>query len=139
MRNTPRLLSTAALVMMFGGIGCSNPARPTAPDPAPVDPGFEVVTFGIKSVQIEIVPGSQPRAIAHVTATFSDSCGSIGGARQVRSGKALAVTLIGQRPTHAICLQVITDRTTAVTLEGTFPRGNYVVTINSVATSFSVP
>ena len=139
MRNTPRHLSTAVAILLLGGAGCSNPARPETPDPAPVDPGFEVVSFGIKSVQVEIVPGPQQRAIAHVTGSFGDSCGSIGPVRQSRSGKVVAVTMVGQHPTHAVCLPAITDRTTAVTLEGTFPRGNYVVTVNGVAAAFSVP
>jgi hypothetical protein len=135
MRNTPRLLSAAA-VLGLAAVGCSSPS-PAQPEP--VAPDFQVSPLGVSRVAVEVSPDARPHVVAHVFGAFPDSCGSINSTRQIRYQNIVTATVLGQRPTHGICAAVITPVQVDLVLEGMFFSGDYVVTVNGVTAAFSVP
>jgi hypothetical protein len=73
---------------------------------------------------------------AHVRGVIGDGCSSLHSVEQERTGNAVVVTILRQRPANAICTQIARLYDDTIRLDGAFPPGTYVVRVNGTETSF---
>ena len=108
---------------------CSNPAAPT-PDPVRVDP------IQIDKVDVLISQTAPPQASAHVTGVVGDGCSTLKSVTQARSGNAVTLTILRERPVDAVCSQLARVYDDTLALEGTYPAGRYTLTVNGREVAF---
>jgi hypothetical protein len=56
---------------------------------------------------------------------------------QQRSGNIVTVTILRERPRHAICIQIAKLYDDVIRLEGSFPPGVYQLRVNAFETTFT--
>jgi hypothetical protein len=122
------LLFAIALGLCAGG--CST----VEPDPVPQ---FLITPIQIERVDVRILESSPPQATAHVEGVIGDGCTELNSERQVRSGSTVTITVLAQRPPNAICTQVAKLYRKDIPLEGAFPPGPYILSVNGVEKAFT--
>jgi hypothetical protein len=122
-------ISVAALVAASGA-GCASPSTP-----APAPPRTLVRPIQIESV--DVVVSSAPSA--HVRGVIGDGCTELAGVTTSRSGNRVTVTILSTRPEEAICIQIARLYDATLALPGDYPPGQYVLGVNSVEKTFTVP
>lgn len=120
-----------ACALVLAGAGCT---RTVEPDPVPE---FLITPIVIERVDVRVLETSPPQAVAHVEGVIGDGCSELNSQRQVRDGNTVTITVLGQRPPHAICTQIAKIYREDIPLEGVFPPGQYVLNVNGVARTFS--
>ena len=109
------------------GAACSNPAGPdVVVEPIQVD-----------RVDVLVLESFPPQASAHVVGVVGDGCASLHSVRQARSGNAVTVTILRQRPRTAVCTQIALLYDEVIPLDGQYPPGDYVVRVNDVQRTFT--
>jgi hypothetical protein len=109
------------------GTACSSPA-PTPP------PRIIARPIQVDSVEVALAPPS-----AHVRGVIGDGCTELGGVSIARSENSVTVTIFSTRPEGAICIQIAKLYDAVLVLPGDYPPGQYVLRVNSVEKTFSVP
>jgi hypothetical protein len=122
-------IAVAALVAASGA-GCDSPSTP-----APAPPRILVRPIQIESV--EVVVASAPSA--HVRGVIGDGCTELAGVTISRSENSVTVTILSTRPEEAICIQIARLYDATLALPGDYPPGQYVLRVNSVEKTFTVP
>src|SRR5690348_1059828 len=89
-----------ACALVLSGAGCT---RTVEPDPVPE---FLITPIVIERVDVRVLETSPPQAVAHVEGVIGDGCSALNSQRQVRDGNTVTITVLGQRPPHAICTQI---------------------------------
>jgi hypothetical protein len=121
-------IGVAALVA--SGAGCASPSAP-----APAPPRTLVRPIQIESV--DVVASSAPSA--RVRGVIGDGCTELAGVTTSRSGSNVTVTILSTRPEEAICIQIARLYDATLALPGDYPPGPYVLRVNSVEKTFTVP
>jgi hypothetical protein len=121
-------MAVAALVA--ASAGCDSPSTP-----APAPPRILVRPIQIESV--EVVVASAPSA--HVRGVIGDGCTELAGVTTSRSENRVTVTILSTRPEEAICIQIARLYDATLALPGDYPPGQYVLRVNSVEKTFTVP
>jgi len=129
MRRRIGLLSPLLVAALVVQAACDQRAPP-GPSPLPI--------VRIGSIDVLIAQPNPAQVTVWVRGTLPDACSAIDTIRQERAGQRVAVTIQAKR-IGAICVQVIVPFDTTVRLDGLFARGNYVVEVNDVERSFTVP
>jgi len=106
----------------------STPATP------PVAP---VIVRPIHIDSVEVVLEGAPAA--HVRGVIGDGCTEVSSVTQARTGAAIEITILGQRPSEAICTQIAKLYDAVLPLAGAFPAGVYVLKVNGVEATFALP
>jgi hypothetical protein len=123
-------IAVAALVAASGA-GCDSPSTPASPPPRTL-----VRPIQIESVDVVVAPSPS----AHVRGVIGDGCTELGGVITRRgSENDIGITILSTRPEGAICIQIARLYDAVLVLPGDFPPGQYVLRVNSVERTFSVP
>jgi hypothetical protein len=126
MRGTVGLVVAAALV---AACGSSRPAAPSPSVPVTIRP--------IHVDSVEVLLGSAPAV--HVKGVVGDGCTEISGTQVDRGEATVTITIYSQRPTEAICTQIARLYDEVLALPGAYPPGAYVVRVNGVEATFTIP
>ena len=106
--------------------GCSGPA---APD-------LLVEPIQIDSVEVIVMESAPPLASAHVRGILGDGCSTLQSVTQARSGNAVTLTILRQRPKDAICTQIAKLYDAVIRLDGQYPQGRYTLRVNGFEVVF---
>jgi hypothetical protein len=101
---------------------------------APSTPKTIARPIQVDSVEVLLAPPS-----AHVHGVIGDGCTELSGVSMQRSANNVSITIWSTRPEDAICSQIAKLYDATLALPGDFPPGEYVVRVNSVEKTFSVP
>lgn len=123
-----RPLRPLAVVALAAAVGCGSPAAPAPP---------RTVTRPIQIESVDVLLQGAPSA--HVRGVIGDGCTELSGVTQERSGSRITVTILSVRPEGAICTQIARLYNEVLRLPGDFPPGDYVLRVNAVEKTFSVP
>jgi hypothetical protein len=118
-----------AVVIAASGAGCDSPSTP-----APAPPRTIVRPIQVDSVEVALAPPS-----AHVRGVIGDGCTELSGVSIARSENNVTVTIFSTRPEGAICIQIAKLYDAVLVLPGDYPPGQYVLRVNSVEKTFTVP
>jgi len=109
--------------------GChSSPAAPEKP------PAVTIRPIHVDSVEVLL----QGPPAAHVQGVIGDGCTRISGVVQERGGRTIDITILAERPTDAVCIQIARLYDETLPLPGDFPPGAYVLRVNGVERAFTV-
>lgn len=111
--------------------GCSGSVEP---DPVPQ---FLIAPIQIDRVDVRVLESSPPQVTALVEGVIGDGCSELNSERQARSGSTVTITVLGQRPPNAICTQIAKLYRKEIPLEGAYPPGQYVLSVNGVEKTFT--
>ncbi len=114
-----------ALVPFLGAllVGAGACSTPTAPDEVRIDP------IQIDTVTV-MLDGAEAKA--RIRGAIGDGCSTLKSVSQSRSGNAVTVTILRERPVSAVCTQQLLLYDETIRLEGTYPPGSYTLTVNGV-------
>jgi hypothetical protein len=127
------MIARGARVIVLGVVAAAgNACSSTAPTPPP--PRIIARPIQVDSVEVALAPPS-----AHVRGVIGDGCTELSGVSIARSENNVTVTIFGTRPEGAICIQIAKLYDATLALPGDFPPGQYVLRVNSVEKTFSVP
>jgi hypothetical protein len=101
---------------------------------APSTPRTIARPIHVDSVDVLLAPPS-----VHVRGVIGDGCTELSGVSMARSGNTVSITIWSTRPQDAICIQIARLYDATLALPGDFPPGQYVLRVNSVETTFTVP
>lgn len=134
MRKTFTLLGSMGLLTLLAGASCSE-SNPTGAG----DPSDELVIepIHIERVDVLILESFPPQATAHVRGVVGDGCSELHSVQQERSGGAVTMTILRQRPREAVCIQIAKLYDEHIRLEGNYPPGEYVLSVNDFVTTFT--
>jgi hypothetical protein len=123
-------IAVAALVAASGA-GCGSPSTPPTPPRTLVRP--------IQVDSVDVLLASSPSA--HVRGVIGDGCTELAGVtmRRGENENLVTVTIFSTRAEGAICTQIAKLYDAVLALPGDFPPGQYVLRVNSVERTFSVP
>jgi hypothetical protein len=122
-----------ARVIVLGAVAAAGAAcSPTAPTPPP--PRIIARPIQVDSVEVALAPPS-----AHVRGVIGDGCTELAGVTTSRSENRVTVTILSTRPEEAICIQIAKLYDATLALPGDYPPGQYVLRVNSVEKTFTVP
>jgi hypothetical protein len=116
-----------AIVAAGAAAACSSPTVPATPKTL------------VRPIQIDTVDVVLAPPAAHVRGVLGDGCTGLAGVTTERSGNTVTLTILSTRPAEAICSQIAKLYDATLALPGDFPRGAYVLRVNSVEKTFSVP
>jgi hypothetical protein len=130
MHSSPLPRATAlALAVGLAALGCSSPTQPSGPE-------FVVKPIRIASVDIRF-HGAPPQAVAQVSGVFASACAEVNSLRQTRTGNTITVTVLDQDP-KGFCIAIPKGYRADIVLQGAFPLGDYLVSVNGVAKAFTI-
>ena len=118
-----------AVLVAAAGAGCDSPSTP-----APAPPRTIVRPIQVDSVEVALAPPS-----AHVRGVIGDGCTELDSVTVTRGENDISITIRSTRPEGAICTQIAKLYDAVLVLPGDFPPGQYVLRVNSVEKTFSVP
>jgi hypothetical protein len=121
-----RLLSVTAPLLLVACSGPSSPSLDLVVEPIQVD-----------SVDVILTEGAVPLASARVQGVIGDGCASLHSTSQSRTGNAVTITIRRERPRTAVCAQLAKLYDEVLRLNGDYPAGDYVVTVNGVEQRFT--
>jgi hypothetical protein len=121
-----RFLAALVTLAAITALACSNPTE------------LDVIIgqVQIERVDVRVLDSSPPQAVAHVKGVLGDGCTELHSLDQERSGNVVVVTIRNQRPRDAICTMIAKVYEADIPLQGTYPRGEYVVKVNGVERVF---
>jgi hypothetical protein len=105
-----------------------------APMTAPPAPKTVARPIQVDSVEVVRAPLS-----AHVRGVIGDGCTDLSGVSMQRSENTVVVTIWSTRPQDAICIQIAKLYDATLALPGEFPPGPYVLRVNGVEKTFTIP
>ena len=105
-------------------------------DPSSAPPTPKTI---VRPIQVDSVDVLLPPPAAHVRGVIGDGCTELSGVTTLRSGNTVTLTILSTRPEEAICSQIAKLYDATFALPGAFPSGAYVLRVNSVERTFSVP
>jgi hypothetical protein len=120
---THQAIAFCALTLLAA---CSSTTGATLIEPIQID-----------GVEILILESAPPQVKAHVTGVIGDGCSELDSVQQARSGSTVTVTILRKRPKDAFCTQIAKLYDETISLEGTFPAGEYVLNVNEFSTTFT--
>ena len=122
-------IAVAALVAASSA-GCGSPSTPAPP---------RTIVRPIQIDSVDVLLASSPSA--HVRGVIGDGCTELAGVtmRRGENENVVTVTIFSTRPEDAICTQIAKLYDALLALPGDFPPGKYVLRVNSVEKTFSVP
>jgi hypothetical protein len=118
-------LVTVLAAALVGAVACSNP---TGPDEVRIDP-----------IQIDTVMemlNAPAEAKARIRGAIGDGCSTLKSVTQSRTGNAVTVTILRERPVNAVCTLQLLLYDETIRLEGTYPAGFYTLTVKGVHVAF---
>jgi hypothetical protein len=101
---------------------------------APTTPKSVARPIQVDSVEVVLAPLS-----AHVRGVIGDACTELSGVSMQRSQSSVIVTIWSTRPQDAICSQIAKLYDATLALPGDFPPGPYVLRVNGVEKTFTIP
>ncbi len=112
-------------VAIATAIACSNPASPESVriDPIQID---TVTVLNLATAQVS----------ARVRGVIGDGCSTLKSVTQARSGNAVTLTILRERPENAVCTQIALLYDETIPLEGSYPAGRYTLKVNSLEIAF---
>jgi hypothetical protein len=125
---TARYARIAAIAAVAAAVACGDPAT------APTTPKTIARPIQVDSVEVVLAPLS-----AHVRGVIGDGCTELSGVSMQRSENTVIVTIWSTRPQDAICIQIAKLYDATLALPGDFPSGPYVLQVNGVAKTFTIP
>jgi hypothetical protein len=119
-----------ALVPVLAGllVGMTACVSPTAPDEVRVDP--------IQIDTVTVMLDAPAEAKARIRGAIGDGCSTLKSVTQSRSGNAVTLTILRERPVNAVCTQQLLLYDETIRLEGTYPSGSYTLTVNGLSVAF---
>jgi hypothetical protein len=123
-------LGFALACVLAAGCGSSSPSAATPPAPP-------VTVRPIQIDSVEVLLQAAPSA--HVRGVIGDGCTELFGTSVARGESTVTITIYAQRPTEAICTQIAKLYDEVLRLPGEYPAGTYVVRVNGLETTFTVP
>ncbi len=120
-------IALAALVAASGA-GCDSPSTPAPP---------RILVRPIQIESVDVLLASPPSA--HVRGVIGDGCTELAGVTTRRGENDINITILSTRPEEAICIQIARLYDATLALPGDYPPGQYVLRVNSVEKTFSVP
>jgi hypothetical protein len=117
-----------AVLIAASGAGCDSPSTPAPP---------RTLVRPIQIESVDVVVASAPSA--HVRGVIGDGCTELAGVTTSRSENRVTVTILSTRPEEAICIQIARLYDATLALPGDYPPGPYVLRVNSVEKTFTVP
>ena len=127
------MIGRYACVIVLGAVAAAAAAcSSTAPTPPP--PRIIARPIQVDSVEVALGPPS-----VHVRGVIGDGCTELGGVSIARSENNVTVTIFSTRPEEAICIQIARLYDATLALPGDYPPGQYVLRVNSVEKTFTVP
>jgi len=118
-----------AVLIAVSGAGCDSPSTPAAP---------RTIVRPIQIDSVDVLLPSSPSV--HVRGVIGDGCTELGGITTRRgSENDISITILSERPEGAICMQIAKLYDATLALPGDYPPGQYVLRVNSVEKTFSVP
>ena len=106
--------------------------RYTAPLP---NPGVTIRPIHVDTVEVVLEGGPSVR----VRGVVGDGCTKVSSVQQERGGATVDIRILSERPTDAICTQIAQIYDETLRLPGAYPSGAYVVRVNGVERTFTVP
>lgn len=125
-----RFSPLVAFLLLSALVACAS-ASPVAPD-------VVVERIQIESVDVLVTAGPPQTVVAHVQGFLGDGCSTLHSVRQARSGIAITITILRQRPRDAICTQIARLYDENIRLEGPFTPGRYVLRVNAFERDFTI-
>lgn len=103
--------------------------------------GSDVLVRPIEVDRVDVRVGQTFPALvsAHVQGLLGDGCASFHSLRQDRSANTITLTILGQRPREAVCIQIAQIYDADIPLEGQYASGRYVLRVNGVESTFTTP
>jgi hypothetical protein len=121
-------LAAISALAFAATVGCGSP---TAPAPRTITRPIQV-----DSVEV-LVQDAGPAA--HVHGVIGDGCTELSAVTLERAGSRVTITILSTRPEEAICTQIAKLYEDVLRLPGDFPPGPYVLRVNTVEKTFTVP
>jgi hypothetical protein len=125
-----RFAQSPLLSCAIAFLAACDQGAPPQPSPLPV--------VHIGSIDVLIEQSNPAKVSVWIRGTLPDACSVIDAVHQERVVRNVTVTLVARREA-GVCAQVIVPFDRTVRLDGSFPPGNYVVIVNRIERSFSVP
>ena len=101
---------------------------------SPQTPKTIIRPIHVDSVDVILAPPS-----VHVRGVIGDGCTELGSVRMQRAESTVSITIFGERPEEAICSQIAKLYDATLVLPGDFPPGPYVLRVNGVEKTFTIP
>lgn len=133
-RSVPYFRIVAALLLlalMALTAGCTGSGASSGPR-------TQTVPMQVDNVKVAVGTEKPVRVQVQISGVVGDSCNKLDKVVQSRSDNAIAINITVVRTLDVPCMQLAQLYNETVNLEGDFPPGQYTVTVNSVATSFTV-
>lgn len=124
----------AALLLVIAAIslGCGSESPVSPPEP-PI--GQEPLRVSTVTVRTDTAPGS---VTVLASGGAHNACTNVGAITQARKGNVIDVGIQTVWDPQAFCILVLKNLDVAVTLQGPFPPGEYVVRVNGVEARFQI-
>jgi hypothetical protein len=125
-----RCAPVAVLMVLAATVACGDSAT------APATPKTIARPIQVDSVEVLLAPPS-----AHVRGVIGDACTDLSGVTMRRSDNdnIVDITIWSTRPQDAICSQIAKLYDATLALPGNFPPGPYVLRVNGVERTFTIP
>ena len=105
----------------------------------PAAPDTLIEPIQIESVDVLVTQSSPPTVVAHVQGFLGDGCSTLHSVAQARSGNAITITILRERPRDAICTQIARLYDANIPLAGPFGPGRYLLRVNAFERAFTIP
>ena len=127
---TARYARFAIIAAVAAAVACGDRAT------APTTPKTVSRPIHVDSVEVWLSPLS-----AHVRGVIGDGCTDLSGVTMRRSDNdnIVDITIWSTRPQDAICIQIAKLYDATLALPGDFPPGPYVLRVNGVEKTFTIP
>jgi hypothetical protein len=127
---TARYARIAVIAAFAAAVACGDPAT------APTTPKNIARPILVDSVEVLLAPPS-----AHVRGVIGDACTDLSGVTMRRgdNDNIVDITIWSTRPQDAICSQIAKLYDATLALPGNFPPGPYVLRVNGVEKTFTIP
>ena len=126
---TARYARFAVIAAVAAAVACGDRAT------APTTPKTVARPIQVDSVEVVLAPLS-----AHVRGVIGDGCTDLSGVSIQRSSdNTVNITIWSTRPQDAICSQIAKLYDATLALPGDFPSGPYLLRVNGVEKTFTIP
>lgn len=151
-------LASALMILLLAGCASPTPKPPSgsdiptatlpsattpvptsaSPRPSPT-PDIERSLMEVQQVDVRLLSSPPAEVEVAVSGVLGDACTEFDSVEQIRTPDMVTLTLWARRPTNMLCSEVRRPYERIVRLDGDFPPGRYVLTVNDFETTFTVP
>lgn len=128
-----RFLRVGAVLMMLMLLltACKKQEEPTTPR-------YAIWEMDVHDVLVTVLESQPVQVRARVTGVLGDGCTELNKVAQARQGNRVTVKVTAKRDLDLICAQHIQRFDETITLEGTYPPGEYTLAVNGLNRSFAI-